>query len=558
MRRSPVSRTEPGPDTTAGDPDGKSSVAASLAGELASVETRLFSDPSDAAARAARVLKVARAHDLLEEAGRARLVIVDASGRGGEDVAGAVEAARAILVKARAQTVADPHGAWVVAARAEVVLAWCLYRMGLLGQALAHAVEAVRLLPAGAQPHLQVDHRMTLALLNGVQSPGDGYVAAFDAVLADVERLGDVDLLVVALNNYAWLHHVHGRSVDAVPLIARIRMVSQARGLALSSTVLDTIASVLFDLGELAGAETVARAMVDPGVPDVEARAKPEALLTLAKVRARRGDPREALDLADHAERIATARQIPEVLAMATEQKAELLAELGDPLGAFQTLKASYATWRQVFNPEAADRASTLHVLFETEQAHQRSLALEELAERDALTGLWNRRHADRALPELLSDEHREAGPVSLAIIDIDHFKNLNDTRSHSVGDAVLVRLGELLADVLPEPGFTARLGGEEFLLAMPDTEPAAALGVCESIRRLVTDHPWSALTGGLTVTVSIGFATATQPSSASTLLGAADNALYRAKRSGRNTVRPTAIPVDRVSPSTGRTFAPH
>jgi len=146
VRRSPVSRTEPGPDTTAGDPDGKSSVAASLAGELASVETRLFSDPSDAAARAARVLKVARAHDLLEEAGRARLVIVDASGRGGEDVAGAVEAARAILVKARAQTVADPHGAWVVAARAEVVLAWCLYRMGLLGQALAHAVEAVRLL----------------------------------------------------------------------------------------------------------------------------------------------------------------------------------------------------------------------------------------------------------------------------------------------------------------------------------------------------------------------------------------------------------------------------
>jgi len=504
------------------------------------------------------VLKVARAHDLLEEAGRARLVIVDASGRGGEDVAGAIEAARAILIKARAQTVAEPHGAWVVAARAEVVLAWCLYRMGLLGQALAHAVEAVRLLPAGAQPHLQVDHRMTLALLNGVQSPGDGYVAAFDAVLADVERLGDADLLVVALNNYAWLHHVHGRSVDAVPLIARIRMVSQARGLALSSTVLDTIASVLFDLGELAGAETVARAMVDPGVPDVEARAKPEALLTLAKIRARRGDPREALDLADHAERIATARQIPEVLAMATEQKAELLAELGDPLGAFQTLKASYATWRQVFSREAADRASTLHVLFETEQAHQRSLALEELAERDALTGLWNRRHADRALPELLSDEHREAGPVSLAIIDIDHFKNLNDTRSHSVGDAVLVRLGELLADVLPEPGFTARLGGEEFLLAMPDTEPAAALGVCESIRRLVTDHPWSALTGGLAVTVSIGFATATQPSSASTLLGAADNAPYRAKRSGRNTVRPTAIPVDRVSPSTGRTFAPH
>lgn len=540
----PASGTPPGEPSSAADAGSEPTIAAALAVELADLETRLYSDPRAAAARAAPVLALARAHNLPEEGGRARLIIADAASRS-DDVAGAVDVARAVLIRARTHTVHDAYGALVVAARAQALLAWCLYRMGILGEAVAHAVEAVRLLPAAAPLHLQVDHTMTLALLNGAHSPDDRYIDAFEHVLAQAEQLDNTDLLLITLNNYAWLHHIHRRPADARPLIARIQTVSRSRKAVLSSTILDTISSVLLDLGDLDGAETVARSMIDPAVPDTEARAKPEALLTLARIRAQRGALRESLDLVSQAERIAIERRVPEMIAMATEQKADLLAELDDPASAFQALKLSHTTWKEVYNREAADRATTLHALFETEQAHQRSVIFEQLAEHDALTGLWNRRHIDRVLPHLLSSEQLRQGALSIAIIDVDHFKHLNDSRSHLTGDAVLVRLGELLTQVVPKPGFTARLGGEEFLLTMPETGPVAALALCETTRRLVQDERWSALTDGLAVTVSVGFATTTAGSTMSTLLRAADEALYRAKNTGRNRVNPTAVALD-------------
>lgn len=511
-------------------------VRAALELELAQLEPRRYADPQGVAELARAVLTTARAHGFVDVMGRARLLVADAASRT-DDVAGAVETTRTILFQARAA------GELTVAARAEAVLAWCLFRMGALGEALSHAVEAVRVLPLDAPLHLQVDHSMMLALLNGMQSSDDGYIAAFEHVLPLAERLDDDHLLLLTLNNLAWLHHTHGRAESAGPLVARILAESTAREVALTSTILDTVAAVLYDLGDLEGAEQVARAMLGPGVPEAEARARPEAMLTLAKIRVRRGDPGEALDLVRAAESTAQDRELLEIVAMASEQKSELLAALEDHSGAYEALRTSFATWKQVRDRDAENRASTLHALFETEQARQRSLLFEQLAERDALTGLWNRRHVDRVLPEVLAGDRPGTGPTSVAIVDVDHFKHINDTRSHLMGDAVLVRLGELFARVVPEPGFCARLGGEEFLLVMPDTGPAAALSLCESTRLLVEQQRWASLTDGLPVTVSIGFSTAVAGGTVSGVLGAADEALYRAKNTGRNRVHPGELP---------------
>lgn len=511
-------------------------VRAALELELAGLEPRRYADPQGVATLARTVLATARPHGLLEVMGRARLLVADAASRT-DDVAGAVETSRTILFQARAA------GELTVAARAEAVLAWCLFRMGALGEAFSHAVEAVRVLPLDAPLHLQVDHSMMLALLNGMQSSDDGYVAAFDHVLSLAERLDDDHLLLLTLNNLAWLHHTRGRSEIARPLVDRIVTESTARRVALTSTILDTVAAVRFDLGDLEGAERVARVMLGPGVPEAEARAFPEAMLTLAKIRLRRGDPGEALDLVRAAESTAQDRGLLEIVAMASEQKSELLAALEDHPGAYEALRTSFTAWKQVRDRDAENRASTLHALFETEQARQRSLLFEQLAERDALTGLWNRRHVDRVLPGVLATIRPGTGPASVAIVDVDHFKLINDTRSHLTGDAVLVRLGELLARVVPEPGFCARLGGEEFLLVMPDTCPTTALSLCESTRRLVEQQRWGSLTDGLPVTVSIGFATAVPGGTVSGVLGAADEALYRAKNTGRNRVHPGELP---------------
>jgi len=516
--------------------------AADLEAVLRELELELLvGDPASIAARAAEVLVSARAAGQLAHAGRARLVMADAACRT-DDVRGAVEVARAVLRSAR------DHGTeagLVVAARAEVVLAWSLHRMGLLGESLTHAVEAVRLLPATAPVHLRIEHAMTRALLTATQSSGDAYVEEFQTVVADAEELGDPRLLLMTLNNYSWVHHTRGRSADALPLVARMQDVVRTRQLPVTSTILDTITSVLLDVGDLHGAERVGAGMLGPDVPENDARARPEALLTIAVIRTRQGRASDALDLVREARRLATDREIPELVAVSGEQEADLLAELGDHAAAFAALRASHGLSKLLRDQEAENRAAILHALFETERAHQRSLAFEQLAERDALTGLWNRRHVDRVLPELLASLLPDDGPLSLAIIDVDNFKRINDSRSHLTGDAVLVRLGELFGGLVPEPGFVARLGGEEFLLVVPGAEAASGLATCERTRAIVAGQQWRDITNGIRVTVSIGVTTAGPGTTVAAALAAADAALYEAKHAGRDRVRPHPIAPD-------------
>ncbi len=498
----------PVPATTAPAPD--AALVAAVEAELADLECRRYTDPRSIDARARDLLEQLRSRaEMGPQRARARLVLADRASRA-DDVTGAVEIARAILLRARAA------GELVVAARSEAVIAWCLFRMGAIGDAIAHAVEAVGLLPAGAPAHLLVDHRMILVLLNTHLSRDASAVRVFEGVLADAERLPDDHLLLAVLNNYAWTLWTHDRARAALPLIARLQSIAIDTGTPLNSTMLDTVASVLLDTGDLAGAETVARQSIDPATVEAEVRASPEALLTLARIRHRQGDPTEALELVLRAEAGAAQRNLPEITAMVTMEKSRLLAEVGDYRGAYEAVIASHSMWVQV-------------------------------RDRDALTGLWNRRHIDRILPVLLTDHQVSDRPLSVAILDIDHFKQINDQRSHLTGDSVLTRLGELLRDLLPEPGFTARLGGEEFLLVLPGVDAVGAHAACEAARALVEGQHWDFLTDGLAVTASIGHATSAPTATVSRLLGGADDALYEAKHAGRNRVRPA--PEEWVAP---------
>ena len=502
-----------------------------LAVELAKLEAACPADPVGMAARARSVLERARAADLAHEAGRARIVLADLGYRG-DDVRSAAASARQVLAEAH------DAGDDLLAARAEVVLAWCLNRLGALGESLGHAVTAVRLLPESAPGHLRVLHTMALALFSSMQATDDAYLAAFDDVTADVEGLDHPDLLVLVLNNYAWIHHLRGRSQEALSVVERIQRLYRDRGVPRTSTVLDTVATVLLECGQLAAAEQVARATVDGSVAEIEARGRPEALLTLARIEALRGRTGSALEHADAADALARQRGLPEVVAAAGDRASELLAELGDFQAAYTRLREAHQTWQRIRDERAEERASALHAVLETDQARRRGEAMAELAERDALTGLWNRRHVDRVLGGLLCAAREVPGPVSVAILDLDHFKRVNDTCSHQAGDAVLARLGALLTAVVGGSGLLARIGGEEFLLAMPGTGQQDARELCQTVRRAVVRHDFSDVTGGLPVTVSIGCTTVSGTARVSAALHDADEALYDAKHAGRNRVR--------------------
>jgi diguanylate cyclase (GGDEF)-like protein len=160
---------------------------------------------------------------------------------------------------------------------------------------------------------------------------------------------------------------------------------------------------------------------------------------------------------------------------------------------------------------------------------------LREQAERDWLTGLHNRRYLARELERLTED--RMAGPLSLAVLDLDHFKAVNDGFGHAVGDRVLIRTAGLLCDHLRETDSVIRSGGEEFLLLMPRTDLRAATACCERIRHAVKGEVWASVADGLGVTASVGVATAEDPEDLEALIALADQRLYEAKRSGRDRV---------------------
>jgi len=172
-------------------------------------------------------------------------------------------------------------------------------------------------------------------------------------------------------------------------------------------------------------------------------------------------------------------------------------------------------------------------------EAHRhRTLAreLEADVRRDPLTGLGNRRELERRWPQLLAQAAADNTLLAVAMLDLDRFKQVNDARGHAVGDRVLVALAGLLRTHTRAADLVARMGGEEFLLALPDTSPERALEVCERLREQVAAYDWSVLAPGLQVTISAGLA-CSPPGDRDTLIETADAALYRAKSAGRNRV---------------------
>ncbi|MEO8686016.1 MAG: diguanylate cyclase, partial [Devosia sp.] len=165
-----------------------------------------------------------------------------------------------------------------------------------------------------------------------------------------------------------------------------------------------------------------------------------------------------------------------------------------------------------------------------------RTRDLDRKAHEDDLTGLKNRRYANSALVELIAA--CPAGQaVHVAIADADHFKKVNDSLGHAIGDDVLRRLAAILAAGMEGIGFAARLGGEEFLLAFAALPAPSALAACEAIRSAVADEPWGTIAPDLAVTVSIGLTSAAAGGQVSGILSRADAALYRSKSAGRNCI---------------------
>ncbi len=159
---------------------------------------------------------------------------------------------------------------------------------------------------------------------------------------------------------------------------------------------------------------------------------------------------------------------------------------------------------------------------------------VEQLSVTDRLTGIANRHALEDSLRAEEIRAERYGDTFAVLILDIDHFKSVNDTHGHLVGDVVLREIAECIGSRLRETDRLGRWGGEEFMVILPRTESAGAMIVAEEIRSAIAGRPAGP---GLAITASIGVSAWDSDESGEAVVGRADAALYRAKRAGRNRV---------------------
>ena len=197
------------------------------------------------------------------------------------------------------------------------------------------------------------------------------------------------------------------------------------------------------------------------------------------------------------------------------------------------------------------DEANLRALMFEQtrKQLRERNDLLRDLSIVDDLTGLFNRRHFERSLAYEIGRFNRYRQPLGLAILDLDHFKSINDTHGHDAGDEVLRTVARAIQSIVRAPDIACRYGGEEFAILLPHTGIEGAARAAERLRRAVAEltvilSPDCAIG----VTLSAGVASADSPATGAALVREADRALYQAKAGGRNRVVAAGTPDDSSS----------
>jgi diguanylate cyclase (GGDEF)-like protein len=464
---------------------------------------------------------------------RARLLVINVTMREGQiDDAG--RQAHQILAWAQQQ------GSTYLLARAHREVSLFYRLVGDASSAHAHALQGLSCLPGDADIGIRARHLLTLAIAldeNGHPADGD---RRFAESLEIAKALGDGELIAQVLNNMAYTAFERDDEPLARELARQMRDTAAEKQFPLSAGQLDTIARVEMMSGDYDRAAATLALVLEPGskVAGNEGDALATCLLTMAEALRLGHRYAEAQETLDAGVAMAEQRNLRLIRAHLREGQAALYADTGRYREAYEEHRVFYAEATALHSAQREARAHALQAAYDATEARRISEELRELAHRDALTGLYNRRYVDERLPVLLAEAAAGETLISLAIVDLDHFKRINDTLSHNTGDMVLRQIGALLSAAAVGRTIVARLGGEEFLLILPDVDAREAHLRCEELRLRIRGHDWSAVTDGLPVTASIGVMTATGGRhSVSDLLEEADRHLYTAKRAGRDRV---------------------
>lgn len=353
---------------------------------------------------------------------------------------------------------------------------------------------------------------------------------------------GDPQMHLLVVNNRAYAALRDARVEDAVAGAQQLTAFSARYGYPLNAASLDTIARIHLLAGDPQRAVQIAESAVEAAVQEDfrTADAGPYYLVTLAIAQRVLGQVHDARATLDQAQQLCTHDGFARVKNEILKEQAEVQAALGDYRSAYAMLQAFQVADKDLLSRQREAQARIRQTLFETRTAREEAARYREEARRDPLTGLRNRLYVQERLSELLAGPAGHRGRLSVALVDLDHFKSVNDRYSHEAGDRVLKSVARLLEAAVPsedDQSFVARFGGEEFLLVLLTPSRDAAHRIVEQLRRTVQQHDWSAMIPGRGLTLSAGLTSQLPGDTYETLLARADQQLYTAKSSGRNRI---------------------
>jgi diguanylate cyclase (GGDEF)-like protein len=466
---------------------------------------------------------------------RVRLVRADGQARTGQPET-------SMLVMREISAWAVEHDEVWLRARCHRLLSGRYRRAGDAAVALEHAVAAVDLLPADARASERADHLVVLADALGEIGSFEQSLRRYAEAAAIAQHHENHAQWKHILNNVAYTHFQAGNAEEAVATSERLMFVAARAELPLDIYDRDTIARAYLMMDRHEDAVAI---LTEAGVEGfVEGAAADDgtatAMLTLAEIHRLSGALEPAQVALDRARNICRTHGLTGPGIEVLREQAEVHAARGDHEKAFATFKEFHEQMNQLRAVEREGRARTLQAIYEADEARRDSDRFRELSVRDPLTGLLNRRYVDEHLGAQLLYALDTSSALSLAIVDLDHFKRVNDQRSHDIGDQVLRQIAGILeATVADHEGATAvRLGGEEFLLLLPGLDNEHAGAILQRLCATIRAHHWEPLTSGIPVTVSVGLASAPRDGVDRTpLLACADRRLYTAKAAGRDRV---------------------
>ena len=444
-------------------------------------------------------------------------------------------------------------------------LAMSYHSVGLHQQALKHAIDALTLARAAGDPAAECWALSRAALM----SDALGHVKARrygHEALAIARRLGEQEVEFAVLNNMASTglelgdDAAQAASFGGGEAVFREAHACAEEALALAlrqgnahrqAVARSNLAEALLRLGRLDEARAAMQAASEQACREGYRGLAIANQVDLCKLDAAQGDAdgarRRLLALLDQIDLDGDAR-------LATQLR-KALHSLCKSQGRFEEALEHHEQLLVLELRQAEERAGLqakvlIHRL-ELDEAHhraqrssleadaqrERAAELDRLANTDVLTGLPNRRHADTFLAVQLQHVVTGGQPMAAALIDIDHFKRVNDLFGHFIGDRVLAEVGAVLRRMARSGDFAARFGGEEFLLVLVGAPEQKAVEVCERIREAIRAHDWPAIRPDLCCTVSMGIAPYRDELSVAEWLALSDQALYAAKRGGRDRV---------------------